>query len=87
MSEDKSKESLRIKFNQYLEENKLLLPTNGFSGLAQESFAFTDELPDKGEITSVGQVWGFLESQESTAVSPQEKIRSGRINLMPQLQK
>lgn len=58
------------RYYDYLEENKLLLPTNGFSGVAQESFAFTDELPSEGEITSTNQLWGFLESQETTAVSP-----------------
>lgn len=58
------------KYYDYLEENKLLLPTNGFSAVAQESFAFTDELPSEGEITSTNQLWGFLESQETTAVSP-----------------
>ena len=58
------------RYYDYLEENKLLLPTNGFSAVAQESFAFTDELPSEGEITSTNQLWGFLESQETTAVSP-----------------
>ena len=58
------------RYYDFLEEKKLLLPTNGFSGVAQESFAFTDELPCEGPITSVGQMWGFLESQETTAVSP-----------------
>ena len=58
------------RYYDYLEENKLLLPTNGFSSVAQESFAFTDELPSEGEITSTNQLWGFLESQETTAVSP-----------------
>ena len=58
------------KYYDYLEGNKLLLPTNGFSAVAQESFAFTDELPSEGEITSTNQLWGFLESQETTAVSP-----------------
>ena len=58
-------------YYDYLEANKLLLPSNGFAALAQESFAFTDELPDSGEITSTRQVWGFLESQETTAVSPE----------------
>jgi hypothetical protein len=38
--------------------------------LNQESFSFTDELPSEGEITSTNQLWGFLESQETTAVSP-----------------
>lgn len=59
------------RYYDFLEEKKLLLPTNGFSGVAQESFAFTDELPCEGEISSVGQMWGFLESQETTAVSPE----------------
>ena len=58
-------------YYDYLEKNKLLLPTNGYSRVAQESFAFTDELPPEGEITSTKQLWGFLESQETTAVSPQ----------------
>ena len=58
------------RYYAYLEENKLLLPTNGYSGVAQESFAFTEELPSDGEITSVSEQWGFLESQETTAVSP-----------------
>ena len=58
------------RYYDYLEQNKLLLPTNNFSGVAQESFAFTDELPTDGPITSTKQVWGFLESQETTAVSP-----------------
>lgn len=58
------------KYYDYLEENRLLLPTNGYSGVAQESFAFTDELPSEGPITTTGQQWGFLEAQETTAVSP-----------------
>lgn len=62
--------SVYERYYDYLEENKLLLPTNGFSAVAQESFAFTDELPSEGEITSTKQIWGFLESQETTAVSP-----------------
>ena len=62
--------SVYEKYYDYLEENKLLLPTNDYSFLAQESFSFTDELPSNGEITTTKQLWGFLESQESTAVSP-----------------
>ncbi len=58
------------RFFDYLEDNGLLLPTNGYTPVAQESFAFTDELPADGPITSTGQMWGFLESQETTAVSP-----------------
>ena len=63
--------SVYERYYDYLEEQKLLFPTNGFSGVAQESFAFTDELPDHGPIESTKQLWGFLESQETTAVSPE----------------
>ena len=59
------------RYYDYLEQNGLLLPTNNFSPVAQESFAFTSELPSEGPITSTKQVWGFLESQETTAVSPE----------------
>ena len=59
------------RYYDFLEEKKLLLPTNDFSGVAQESFGFTDELPAEGPIHSTKQMWGFLESQETTAVSPE----------------
>ena len=48
-----------------------MIPTNGFSVVGQESFAFTDELPADGPITSTKQMWGFLEAQEATAISPE----------------
>jgi len=63
--------TLYERYYDYLTEQTLLLPTNGFSPVAQESFAFTDELPSEGPITSTNQMWGFLESQETTAVSPE----------------
>lgn len=63
--------SVYERYYDHLEKNRLLYPTNGFSPVAQESFAFTDELPSVGEITSTKQLWGFLESQETTAVSPE----------------
>ena len=56
------------RYYDFLEEQRLLLPTNGFSPLGQESFAFTDELPADA-VTCTTQCWGFLESQETTAVS------------------
>lgn len=58
-----------LAYYDYLEKEGLLFPTNDFSAVAQESFAFTKELPKEGKITSTSQVWGFLESQETTAVS------------------
>ena len=62
--------SIYERYYDYLEQQNLLFPTNDFAKLNQESFCFTDELPASGKITSTKQVWGFLESQESTAVSP-----------------
>ncbi len=57
-------------FYDYLEREGLLLPTCGISPISQESFAFNHELPaDRAEKTT--DVWGFLESQETTAVSPE----------------
>ena len=56
------------KFYDFLEREQLLLPTVGTSPIAQESFAFTDELP-AADVTRTTQCWGFLESQETTAVS------------------
>lgn len=55
-------------YYDFLEAEQLLLPTNGITPLAQESFAFTDELPTD-TVTRTNQCWGFLESQETTAVS------------------
>jgi hypothetical protein len=55
-------------YYDFLEAEKLLIATNGLSPLAQESFAFTNELPTEN-VTKTTQCWGFLESQETTAVS------------------
>lgn len=63
--------SMYERYYDYLENHKLLIPTNGFSVVGQESFAFTDELPAEGPITSTKQMWGFLEAQEATAISPE----------------
>ena len=63
--------SVYERYYDYLEQNGLLIPTNGITAVGQETFSFTDELPAEGPITSTKQVWGFLESQETTAVSPE----------------
>ena len=62
--------NVHLSYYDHLEKNGLLLPTNNFSMIGQESFAFTSELPSEGPITSTNQMWGFLEAQETTAVSP-----------------
>jgi len=56
------------RYYDFLEKEQLLLPTNGFSPLSQESFSFTNELPSD-KVMRTTQCWGFLESQETTAVS------------------
>jgi hypothetical protein len=56
------------RYYDFLEAEHLLAPTNGMAPLAQESFSFTDELPADA-VTRTNQCWGFLESQETTAVS------------------
>lgn len=56
-------------YYDFLERESLLLPMSGVSPVAQESFAFNSELPTE-KVESTAQVWGFLESQETTAVSP-----------------
>ena len=56
------------RYYDFLEQEQLLLPTNGISPIAQESFAFTSELPSE-HVTKTTECWGFLESQETTAVS------------------
>ena len=63
--------SLYERYYDHLEKDGLLLPVTDMAPVAQESFAFNSELPKEGKITSTNQVWGFLESQETTAVSPE----------------
>lgn len=57
-------------YYDFLEREGVLLPTCGISPLPQESFAFNRELPTEN-VTKTTQCWGFLESQETTAVSPE----------------
>lgn len=55
-------------YYNFLEREKLLLPTNGISPISQESLAFTNELP-KDHVTKTTECWGFMEAQEATAIS------------------
>lgn len=58
------------RYYDFLERENLLLPTVEFSDVGQETYAFTSELPAEN-VTKTTQCWGFLESQETTAVSPE----------------
>lgn len=62
--------SVYEKYYDFLEREEFLLPTYGTSPVAQESFAFNNELPTE-KVSLTTQCWGFLESQETTAVSPE----------------
>lgn len=57
-----------IAHHKMLERDGYLMPTTGFEETNQGSLSFTDELPDKGPVT-VGEVWGFMDSQETVGVS------------------
>lgn len=57
-----------IAHHEMLEKNGYLMPTTGFEETNQGSLSFTDELPSEGPVT-VGQVWGFMDSQETVGVS------------------
>ena len=57
-------------YYDFLEREKLLLPTVGLSPLPQESYSFTSELPADSAVKTT-DCWGFLESQETTAVAPE----------------
>ncbi|MBT3192182.1 MAG: hypothetical protein HN341_06470 [Verrucomicrobia bacterium] len=55
-------------YYDFLEAEQLLEPMTGIRPLGAESFAFTDELPSEN-VTRTTDCWGYLESQETTAVS------------------
>ncbi len=57
-------------YYDFLEREDILLPTVEFSDIGQETYAFNRELPAEN-VTKTTQCWGFLESQETTAVSPE----------------
>ncbi len=57
-----------IAHHEMLERKGYLLPTTGFEETNQGSLSFIGELPSEGAVT-VGQVWGFMDSQETASVS------------------
>jgi len=58
---------------RFLETEGLLLPTAAGEGVAQGSFAFTDELPQTAENRPLvsTDLWGYIDSQESVGISPE----------------
>lgn len=63
-----------LAYYKLLEEKRLILPTTGFEGVGQGTWAFTNELPgwdewEKRPFTPK-DVWGFMDSQETVGISP-----------------
>ena len=58
-----------VAYHRWLETEGLLLPTTSYGGVGNGTYAYTHDLPDQGPVT-VGQVWGFMDSQETVGFSP-----------------
>lgn len=58
-----------LSYYRFIERENLILPTTGNEGVGNGTFAFTDELPESGALTTK-DVWGFMDSQETTGISP-----------------
>jgi hypothetical protein len=52
------------------EEMGILNATTKSQHLNQGSYCFTADLPDKKENVKTKDIWGFMDSQETTAISP-----------------
>jgi hypothetical protein len=53
-----------------MEKDGVLLPTVGDLNLPQGTYCFTGDLPSTGTGLRADQVWGYLDSQETSGVSP-----------------
>lgn len=58
-----------LSYFDFLKAEGLLLPTTGYEMIAQGSRCFTDDLPS-GSVSGPGDVWGFMDSQETVSISP-----------------
>lgn len=60
-----------ITFFHALEQNGYLNATIGAEHLCQGSYCFSDRLPDNKSAYSMHDIWGYLDSQESSGLSPE----------------
>ena len=64
-----------LAYYRMLEEEGLILPTVTYEGVGQGTWAFTNELPGYDQVGkrkfTPGDVWGFMDSQETVGISPQ----------------
>ncbi len=58
-----------VEYHEWREKKGLLVPTTSHGGVGNGTFAYTHDLPSEGPVT-VGQVWGFMDSQETVGFSP-----------------
>lgn len=59
-----------IAYFHWLQTEKLLLPTVSDEFLNQGTYCFTQELPKEPGQIGPKDVWGYLDSQESSSISP-----------------
>lgn len=62
-----------LDFFKWQEKEGLLLPTTRYEGVAQGTFAYTNDLPEKldsPETLTTNNLWGFMDSQETVGISP-----------------
>ena len=63
-----------LAYYDFLEKNKLILPTVGHGGLGNGSFSYNTQLADEKEFEKrplgTKDVWGFMDSQETVGISP-----------------
>ena len=60
-----------LEYFHWLENQHLLLPTVGPEFLGQGTYCFSTELPAQSANLKVGDVWGYMNSQETSSVSPE----------------
>ncbi|MCL2003678.1 MAG: hypothetical protein FWG72_06715 [Oscillospiraceae bacterium] len=59
-----------LEFFDLLETENALLPTYDECHLSQGSYSFNGELPRQGTDIKTTDIWGFLDSQETSGISP-----------------
>lgn len=64
-----------LAYYDYLEKNRLIMPTVGHAHLGNGSMCYTTSLPGESEYLkrpfTTRDVWGFMDSQETVGISPQ----------------
>jgi len=80
-----------LEFFDFLESQNILQPTFNECHLAQGSYCYNDELPVQGTGLKTKDIWGYLDSQETSGVSsemfaefiiPYYKLISNRYGLL-----